>query len=192
MSGNVIQGPFYNSGFYDTGAGGGDTDIVTVEGIDYSFVRVGKYYVTNENLRNEFSSLELNGNVNSASYRWVNNNKDSAIANKYNIGYSVSCMDIIDALLPDGWRCVDKTQWDYMCQNFGSLEKFCSWNNNEMGLSLVRNGNGMDSGTFIGVGSVANMLSRITLCSVDTSGNYTSSGTTTDRFAAIRLYKDVS
>lgn len=24
MSGNVIKGPFYNSGFYDTGAGGGD------------------------------------------------------------------------------------------------------------------------------------------------------------------------
>ena len=165
-------------------------NIVTVDGIDYEFVRIGKYYFTTENLKNIFSDLTFNGPVSSPSYRWVENNQTTALQNKYNIGYSVPAIDIINANLPDGWRCADKIEWDYIGNNFGSVNKLELWNNNEIGLSLVRNGNGDTSGNWVNTGSVSNMLSKITLCSFSTD-YYTSTGTTTDRFACIRLVKDV-
>ena len=172
------------------GGGGGGGNVVNVDGIEYEFVRIGKYYFTTENLKNIFSELTLNGPSSQPSYRWFRNNQESSLQNKYNIAYSVPCIDYINNHLPNGWRCANATEWDYIGQNFGSVNKLESWENNELGLSLVRNGNGDNSGNWFNTGIVANMLSKIRLCNFVT-GSYQSSDSIIDRFAAIRLVKDV-
>lgn len=41
MSGNVIQAPFYNSGFYNNGAGGGGGgNVVEINGVKYPYVQI--------------------------------------------------------------------------------------------------------------------------------------------------------
>lgn len=184
---------YKGAGIYKAGAeggGGGGANVVNVDGIEYEFVRIGKYYFTTENLKNIFSGLTLNGSVTQPSYRWFGNNQETSLQNKYNIAYSVPCIDYINNYVPIGWRCADKTEWDYIGHNFGSVNKLLSWDNNELCLSLVKNGNGDNSGNWFNIGYAANMLSKITLCSFMTD-SYQSSGSITNRFAAVRLVKDV-
>lgn len=177
---------------YNTGAGGGMSNVVKVDGIEYEFVRIGNRYYTTENLKNLFTgSLELNGDFYGASCRWFNNNEAQAKSNKYNLAYTINALDVIDSFLHDGWRANTYSDIMYL-QSFGLGSKFCAWLSNDCGLSFVKNGNGNTDGlSWFSVGYAGGIRTRERLVGIDSGGSILS-GDVIDRWAAVRLVKDAS
>ena len=179
-------------GVYNQGGGGGVSNIVKVDGIEYEFVRIGNRYYTTENLKNLFTgSIELNGDFSAASCRWFNNNEAQAKTNKYNLAYTINALDVIDSLLDDGWRVNTYSDIMYL-QSFGLGYKFCAWKSNDCGLSFVQNGNGNTDGlSWFNVGNSGALRTRERCISINSDGNITE-GNVINRWAAVRLVKDVS
>lgn len=61
MGEKIIQPPFYNSGFYNTGAGGGGGDYKLIGGRSYRTVIIGGVEWLAENLDFKFSGCKLGG-----------------------------------------------------------------------------------------------------------------------------------
>ena len=178
---------------YKTGSGGGGDGAlsVDVDGVKYNVVKVGNKYFTTENLKNRFGGeIPLTGDYSVVSCRWANNNEAQAIVNKWNLLYSIPCISVIGSHLSDGWRVAKQADYDYLYK--GYFINSCSWGINYFGVSLVKNGNS-DGNNFFNVGSVANMRIENGMYSIDGSyGRYVGTSTTEQqRFAAIRLCKDV-
>ena len=177
---------------YKLGGAGGASNVVKVDGIEYEFVRIGNRYYTTENLKNLFpGSLQLNGAFSGASCRWFNNNEAQATANKYNLAYTINSLDVIDSLLSDGWRVNTYSDIMYL-RGFGSGQKFCAWKSNDCGLSFVQNGNGDTDGNFwYNMGNSGGIRTKERLVGIDDSGSILT-GDVVDRWAAVRLVKDVT
>ena len=104
MSGNVIQGPFYNSGFYDTGAGGG----VDIGGTTYKTVIINGVEWLAENLDYKWDGLSIGDasisqDVPQACYFNDNENLFGRNNKKYGLLYNFPAIQQIDSLI-DGWH----------------------------------------------------------------------------------------
>lgn len=187
---------YKGNGIYKNGAsGGGGISSIKVDNIEYAVVKIGNMYFTTENLKNTFSGeIPLTGDATTISCRWVGNNEATARANKYNLVYTIPSIAVIESHLSDGWRVAKRADYDFIGNTIGNVKNNCSWGNNYLGLSLVKNGNGDTEGTsFINTGSVANMRIENGMSSFTNSFSYNvdTSETAQKRFAAIRLCKDV-
>lgn len=180
----------YNTGAEGGGGGGGNDGYIRldIDGIEYTAVRIGNKFFTTENFVNIFSGqIEIGAPFGSSSARWVNGNESFSRENKYNLLYSIAAIDVIESNLHDGWRVCTKSDFDYIANNFGSIEKLEKWQTNDFGFSLVQNGNCEGNASFFNVGVVANMRTRTHMCNF----YYNYDTAIVDRFAAIRLCKDV-
>lgn len=103
MSGNVIQAPFYNSGFYDTGAGGAE-----IGGTTYKTVIIDGVEWLAENLDYKWDGLSIgeastSQDVPQACYYNNNENLFGRTNKKYGLLYNFPAIQQIDSLI-DGWH----------------------------------------------------------------------------------------
>ena len=128
MSGNVIKGPFYNSGFYDTGAGGAE-----IGGTTYKTVIIDGVEWLAENLDFKWDGLSIgeasiSQDVPQACY--YNNNEKLFGRNnkKYGLLYNFPAILQIDSLI-DGWHVPTQAElqalYNYLSTDFFKKIQSC-------------------------------------------------------------------
>ena len=131
MSGNVIQAPFYKSGLYYTGAGGGNTIIYREQIKDnfYHYVKIKDKFFTIESLKESFSGIS-NSNVLSSGNPCSFFLSENKVFGKY---YNSPCLAIIDNWLENnsnGWRIPTKEDFENLFEySVEDLQHAETWDN---------------------------------------------------------------
>jgi hypothetical protein len=144
MGEKIIQPPFYNSGFYDTGAGGGggvsDIDFIQIKDNYYPFRKIGNKYYTLRNLLENFDGVNEGFTYGPYSVYYHNKN----IYGKY---YSMDAVPLVDNWVQNNtdWRVTTKDDIDYLINNntFFDICDIATWlknNTNKTQFSLLSSG----------------------------------------------------
>lgn len=121
MGERIIQPPFYNSGFYNTGSGGGDWfnyGELELGGKKYKTLQIGSLIWLCENLvflPNEIQ-LGLDGTPTTPAAWFYNNDVSNSERGLLYNWYSLS---VINTYLSDGWRVAKRTDWTKLKQEIG-------------------------------------------------------------------------
>lgn len=128
MSGNVIQGPFYKSGFYDNGAGGGGGgNVVEINGVKYPYVQIENQLWLAKNLDITWDGLlNFDGTIydNDTNPRAVWYEKKQWLygsdASDFGLLYNGFAADYIqNNFVSDGWHIPLDDDWTTLLNNVG-------------------------------------------------------------------------
>lgn len=138
MSGNVIQGPFYNSGFYDTGAGGGwKLSTAIINGDIYQTITNGSVEWLAQNFNEILPGLTL---ANESDYNVYGDGRNQcyrfgAIKTEYDKNsiikfcgtcYRAGARNIINtSLASDGWHIPSRSEWNALIDSLDDIEDLC-------------------------------------------------------------------